>query len=365
MNTQQQQVHSNDLIRGDHTCITWIHNVSSDKYHNCASFCFIYKCNHFNLTQFIRSGFSLNIVFKVQPQHPAPKGEFHNGVKVNFSFNATIYHIFYLLPQQLVTVPTMFFLGNTEDTFAENSSKRLTSFSEVPQTLQHLHSMHCQRYVFTAAIITGVNCRHVGWPAGRRRHGINISYNLTEAQQICQALDLEKPWCLEFSLDVKAGITTEKVWGLYEHVCSYSEVVWLFLVQKHQQSTSNVETGKVHTWASTVWAGYQPFWLASLLVHGGVAQTEITVIVGQRQSVGTLLGSWAGEGVERLFSAHENCPIQPTTRATSSNPLSPSCTQTKLESCSPLVLKYSLQIKCILDFKVQTGLCHVCKQQYQ
>uniref|UniRef100_A0A8U7NBG2 Uncharacterized protein n=1 Tax=Corvus moneduloides TaxID=1196302 RepID=A0A8U7NBG2_CORMO len=38
----------------------------------------------------------------------------------------------------------------------------LTSFSEVPQMLQHLHSMHCQRYVFTAAIITGVNCRHDG-----------------------------------------------------------------------------------------------------------------------------------------------------------------------------------------------------------
>lgn len=31
--------------------------------------------------------------------------------------------------------------------------------------LQHLHSMHCQRYVFTAAIITGVNCRQEGWPA--------------------------------------------------------------------------------------------------------------------------------------------------------------------------------------------------------
>ena len=33
--------------------------------------------------------------------------------------------------------------------------------------LQHLHSMHCQRYVFTAAIITGVNCRHEGCPVGR------------------------------------------------------------------------------------------------------------------------------------------------------------------------------------------------------
>lgn len=38
----------------------------------------------------------------------------------------------------------------------------LTSFSEVPHMLQHLHSMHCQRYVFTAAIMTGVNCRQEG-----------------------------------------------------------------------------------------------------------------------------------------------------------------------------------------------------------
>ena len=44
---------------------------------------------------------------------------------------------------------------------------KLTSFSEVPHMLQHLHSMHCQRYVFTAAIITGVNWRQEGWPVGR------------------------------------------------------------------------------------------------------------------------------------------------------------------------------------------------------
>lgn len=45
---------------------------------------------------------------------------------------------------------------------------QLTSFSEVPHMLQHLHSMHCQRYVFTAAIIMGVNCRQDGWPACRK-----------------------------------------------------------------------------------------------------------------------------------------------------------------------------------------------------
>lgn len=46
----------------------------------------------------------------------------------------------------------------------------LTSFSEVPQILQHLHSMHCQRYVLTAAIITGVNCRQEGCPGKQAGH---------------------------------------------------------------------------------------------------------------------------------------------------------------------------------------------------
>lgn len=40
-----------------------------------------------------------------------------------------------------------------------------TSFSEVPQTLHDLHSMHCHWYVLTACIMLSVNCRHVGWPA--------------------------------------------------------------------------------------------------------------------------------------------------------------------------------------------------------
>lgn len=53
-------------------------------------------------------------------------------------------------------------------TLQEVTLGRLTSFSEVPHMLQHLHSMHCQRYVFTAAIIMGVNCRQDGWPAGRK-----------------------------------------------------------------------------------------------------------------------------------------------------------------------------------------------------
>lgn len=45
-----------------------------------------------------------------------------------------------------------------------SQNRSWSSFSEVPHMLQHLHSMHCQRYVFTAAIITGVNCRQEGCP---------------------------------------------------------------------------------------------------------------------------------------------------------------------------------------------------------
>lgn len=47
---------------------------------------------------------------------------------------------------------------------AMDVTRELTSFSEVPHMLQHLHSMHCQRYVLTAAIMMGVNCRQDGWP---------------------------------------------------------------------------------------------------------------------------------------------------------------------------------------------------------
>lgn len=47
------------------------------------------------------------------------------------------------------------------------SGQVLTSFSEVPHRLQDLHSMHCQRYVRTAAVIFTVNCKHEGCPGGR------------------------------------------------------------------------------------------------------------------------------------------------------------------------------------------------------
>lgn len=56
---------------------------------------------------------------------------------------------------------------------------QLTSFSEVPHMLQHLHSMHCQRYVFTAAIMMGVNCRQDGWPACRQVDSDLQSFILT------------------------------------------------------------------------------------------------------------------------------------------------------------------------------------------
>lgn len=41
---------------------------------------------------------------------------------------------------------------------------RLTSLSELPQRLQHLHSMHCQRYCLTDMIMLAVNCKQVGCP---------------------------------------------------------------------------------------------------------------------------------------------------------------------------------------------------------
>lgn len=71
---------------------------------------------------------------------------------------------FILLPNQL---------GSSENNM---SVGKLTSFSDVPHMLQHLHSMHCQRYVFTAAIITGVNCRQDGCPAEETL----IIFSLTE-----------------------------------------------------------------------------------------------------------------------------------------------------------------------------------------
>jgi len=49
----------------------------------------------------------------------------------------------------------------------------LTSLSEVPQMEQHLHSMHCHRYLRTEMIMLGVNCRQDGWPATGIKHCIN------------------------------------------------------------------------------------------------------------------------------------------------------------------------------------------------
>lgn len=39
-----------------------------------------------------------------------------------------------------------------------------SSLSDVPQIVQYLHSIHCQRYFFTEIFMLAVNCRHVGWP---------------------------------------------------------------------------------------------------------------------------------------------------------------------------------------------------------
>lgn len=47
--------------------------------------------------------------------------------------------------------------------------KALTSLSELPQRLQHLHSMHCQRYCLTDMIMLAVNWRQVGCPKSSLR----------------------------------------------------------------------------------------------------------------------------------------------------------------------------------------------------
>ena len=42
--------------------------------------------------------------------------------------------------------------------------KLQTSLSDVPQSPQDLHSIHCQGYFFTEMIILAENCRHEGCP---------------------------------------------------------------------------------------------------------------------------------------------------------------------------------------------------------
>ena len=45
---------------------------------------------------------------------------------------------------------------------SQNSS--WSSFSDVPQSVQHLHSMHCHGYSLTEMSMLSENWRHVGWP---------------------------------------------------------------------------------------------------------------------------------------------------------------------------------------------------------
>lgn len=119
----------------------------------------------------------------------------------------------------------------------EDEAGELTSFSEVPHMLQHLHSMHCQRYVFTAAIMTGVNCRQEGWP------------------------------------------------------------VWAANTFKHCSCFSCVSQEMLHlsvqrTWAAAVGAGHQLFRLASLVIGFGISQAEVAVIIRQRKTIWASLWSW-------------------------------------------------------------------------
>jgi hypothetical protein len=59
----------------------------------------------------------------------------------------------------------------------------LTSLSELPQMEQHLHSMHCHRYLRTEMIMLGVNCRQVGWPTTNIKHCIIIIQTLVQTMR--------------------------------------------------------------------------------------------------------------------------------------------------------------------------------------
>ena len=58
----------------------------------------------------------------------------------------------------LTTLHPLFFIKEIK------INKLLTSFSEVPQRVQVLHSIHCHLYVSTLFFILSVNCRHDGCP---------------------------------------------------------------------------------------------------------------------------------------------------------------------------------------------------------
>lgn len=61
-------------------------------------------------------------------------------------------------------------INSTDDSFHPWSS-----FSLVPQRVQHLHSMHCHGYSFTLTIMLCVNCRHVGWPGRRSQDSLSTA----------------------------------------------------------------------------------------------------------------------------------------------------------------------------------------------
>ena len=49
-----------------------------------------------------------------------------------------------------------------------SQNRSWSSFSDVPQTVQHLHSIHCHGYFLTEMIIFSVNCKQLGWPKSQQ-----------------------------------------------------------------------------------------------------------------------------------------------------------------------------------------------------
>lgn len=81
------------------------------------------------------------------------------------------------------------------------------------------------------------------------------------------------------------------------HYGSELQTGWVACVQKGLFSATKIcnlsvrLNGGERTWAPTVGAGHQLFWLASLVVGFGVTQAEVTVIIRQCKPIWTLLWS--------------------------------------------------------------------------
>ena len=71
-----------------------------------------------------------------------------------------------------------------------SQNRSWSSFSDVPQTVQHLHSIHCHGYFLTEMIIFSVNCKQLGWPKDEKSRFIidisNILLHLIVCYVVCE-----------------------------------------------------------------------------------------------------------------------------------------------------------------------------------